>query len=141
MAPALCIDIVPVFAHPWCQYIKIFSRNYFRCKYERHMYSHPGEYRKYSWRSIYVLVSSQGVISIAHTDFGLNTNEFCNNFGYNGIQTKSLQIGMDSSDVDVICFAEECRTQRVLCTVVDQHSSRNGILRWRCMQVTPLKLS
>ena len=22
--PALCIDIVPVFAHPWCQYINVF---------------------------------------------------------------------------------------------------------------------
>ena len=27
LAPALCIDIVPVFAHPWCQYIKIFLGN------------------------------------------------------------------------------------------------------------------
>ena len=33
LAPALCIDIVPVFAHPGCQYIKIFWGNYFRCKY------------------------------------------------------------------------------------------------------------
>ena len=37
---------MPVFAHPWCQYTKIFLGNYFRCKYMRHMYSHPGEYRK-----------------------------------------------------------------------------------------------
>ena len=27
LAPALCIDIVPVFAHLWCQYIKIFWGN------------------------------------------------------------------------------------------------------------------
>ena len=59
--PALCVDIVPVFAHPWCQYIKIvlginFGAN--TCGTCIHTRANTGEY---SWRIIYVLVSCQGV--------------------------------------------------------------------------------
>ena len=65
LAPALCIDIVPVFAHPWCQYKKKkkigggidFGAN--TCGTCIHTRANTG---KYFWRIIYVLVSCQGVL-------------------------------------------------------------------------------
>ena len=49
-APSLRMDVVALFIHPWCQYIKTSGEFSCQC-----------EYRKYSWRIIYVLVSCQGV--------------------------------------------------------------------------------
>ena len=57
----LCIDIVPVFAHPWCQYINYFGGINFganTCGTCIHTRANTG---KYFWRIIYVLVSCQGV--------------------------------------------------------------------------------
>ena len=107
LAPALCIDIVPVFAHPWCQYIKIFWGINFganTCGTCIHTRANTG---KYSWRIIHVLVSCQGVI---RSQEGLtkpqnrtnNTNKFSEQFegatGWLPSKTRVLrQIAPDSS--------------------------------------------
>ena len=49
-APPLCMDIVAVFTHPRCHYMKKLVGNWFRC-----------DYRKYSWQIMNVLVWGQMV--------------------------------------------------------------------------------
>ena len=62
LPPALCNDIAPVFAHPWCKYIKIFFGELISVQIHAatciHTWANTG---KYFWRIIYVLVSCQGV--------------------------------------------------------------------------------
>ena len=50
------MDIVAVFTHPVPIHKKYFRGINFRAKM-RHKHPHLGEYRKYRWRIIYVLVS------------------------------------------------------------------------------------
>ena len=53
-----------IFEDVFPEYFAKFLGEFTRCKYMPCLYSHLGEYRKFSWQMIYVLVSCQGVIDL-----------------------------------------------------------------------------
>jgi len=52
----------------------------------------------------------------------------------------AIAVIAESSFQCICAIVRECRTQRVLGVLVEQHSSRNGTLRWRCTQALLLAL-
>jgi len=52
----------------------------------------------------------------------------------------AIAVIAESSFLCICAIVRECRTQRVLGALVEQHNSRNGTLRWRCTQALLLAL-